>query len=151
MYGVFLFLHNIFRWVVLLIAVIAIYRAFSGWFQQRAWSELARKAGVFFGIALDIQLLLGFILYFVLSPFALKAFLTQGMAFVMGSSEYRFYAVEHLLIMGLAVVFAHLASILPKKVESAAAKHQRAAIFIGLAVLMILLGIPWGRPLLPSF
>ena len=54
------------------------------------------------------------------------------------------------LIVLLAAVFAHLGSILPKKVQDAAKKHQRAAIFFGLAVLMIVLGIPWGRPLFPG-
>lgn len=149
MYGWILALHNILRWVVLIFAVLVLYRSFSGWFQKRTWTDLDRKAGVFFSIAIDTQLLVGLVLYFGLSPFALKAFVNQGVAFVMGNGEFRFYAVEHFALMILAVLFAHLGSILPKKVQDSAKKHQRAAIFFCLAVLLILLGIPWGRPLFP--
>jgi membrane protein insertase Oxa1/YidC/SpoIIIJ len=58
--------------------------------------------------------------------------------------------VEHIFYMILAMIFAHLGSILPKKVQDAAKKHQRAAIFFILAVVVILMGIPWGRPLFPG-
>jgi len=49
------------------------------------------------------------------------------------------------------VIFAHLGSALPKKVEDSQSKYKRAALWFGLALLLILAGIPWGRPLLPSF
>lgn len=52
--------------------------------------------------------------------------------------------------MILSVGFAHLGSMLPKKAAMDADKHARAAIFFALALLFLLLGIPWGRPLLPG-
>lgn len=151
MYGVVLALHNIFRWVVLLLAVLVLYRAISGWLLKRSWQNADRTAGLFFSISIDIQLLLGLILYLGLSPFALKGMLAQGVAFVMGNSEYRFYAVEHIFFMGLAVVFAHLGSILPKRVHDPIKKHQRAAIWFSFAIVLIVFGIPWGRPFFPNF
>jgi len=67
MYPFILGLHNLFRWVALVLAIVATVGAFLGWFGKRQWSERDRKIGSFFGMAMDIQLLLGLILYFVYS------------------------------------------------------------------------------------
>jgi hypothetical protein len=150
MYKTFVTLHNLIRWVVLILGGIASIQALLGWFGKKAWTESARKLGLFFTISVDIQLLLGIILYFVLSEWGLKAILTQGMGEVMGSAAYRFYAVEHAFIMLFAFIFAHLGSALPKRAEGDQAKFKRAALWIGLATIIILLGIPWDRPLLPG-
>lgn len=151
MYGVILALHNIFRWIVLILAFLVLYRSFGGWLLKKSWQIADRTAGLLFSISLDIQILLGLILYVGLSPFALKGIVGQGMAFVMGNGEYRFYVVEHIILMGLAVVVAHLGNVMPKRVQDPIRKHQRAAIWFGLAVVFLIIGIPWGRPLFPNF
>lgn len=149
MYAFFLAFHNIVRWVTLILAIVATVTAFMGWFGARKWSERDRKIGSFFGISMDIQLLLGLILYFVYSPLTRTALSDFGAA--MQVADVRFFAIEHAFFMILAVVFAHLGSILPRRVTESKAKFQRAAIFFGLALLLILLGIPWARPLFPGF
>jgi hypothetical protein len=150
MYGFILALHNIIRWVVLIAGIFAVVRAFYGWFGKKDWIKQDRLLGIVFTSSVDIQLLLGILLYFVYSNWALKAILEKGMSFVMGESQYRFFAIEHLFFMVLALIFAHLGSALPKRVEDSVTKHKRAAIWFSLAVLIILAGIPWWRPLLPS-
>ena len=151
MYAFTVAVHNIVRWVVVISGVIVVARSFWGWFGKKGWSPVERKIGIIFTSSVDLQLLLGVVLYFVFSNWALKAILDKGMSFVMGESEYRFFAIEHAFFMILAMVFAHLGSALPKKVDDAQAKYKRAAIWFGLALLLILAGIPWGRPLLPGF
>jgi hypothetical protein len=148
MYAFFLAMHNIVRWVALILAVVATVTAFLGWFGKRQWSERDRKIGSFFGIAMDIQLLLGLLLYFVFSPITRTALQDFGAA--MGVQDLRFFGLEHAFYMILAVVFAHLGSILARRAPESKAKFQRAAIFFGLSLLLILLGIPWGRPLFPG-
>lgn len=148
MYAFFLAFHNIVRWVALILAIVATVTAFLGWFGKRQWSERDRKIGSYFAISMDIQLLLGLILYFVLSPLTRTALADFGAA--MGVSDLRFFAIEHAFYMILAVAFAHLGSILPRRAPDSKAKFQRAAIFFGLALLLILLGIPWTRPLFPG-
>lgn len=148
MYSITLALHNLIRWVALILGILAAVGAFSGWFGNRAWSESDRKVGSFFSIAMDVQLLLGLLLYFVFSPLTRTALANPSTA--MGSADLRFFALEHALYMFLAVVFAHLGSILARRAKEEKARFQRAAIFFGLAVLFILLGMPWMRPLLPS-
>ena len=150
MYAFILAVHNIVRWVVLILGFLAVLRAFIGWFGKHAWIPADPKISIYFTSAIDVQLLLGLVLYIFLSPFALQAIRTIGLSGVMAQPVDRFFAVEHLFYMLLAVVFAHLGNALPKKVDNPVDKHRRAAIWFGLAFLVILLGMPWFRPLLPG-
>ncbi len=150
MYATLVAFHNILRWVVVVLGIFVTVRAFMGWFGKREWSEGFRKLGVYLTMSIDIQLLLGGLLYFVFSDWALKAILDKGMAFVMGQSEYRFFAVEHILLMVIGIVFVHLGSALPKRADDSQTKFKRAAIWFGLGILLILGGIPWQRPLFPG-
>jgi hypothetical protein len=147
MYSIILPLHNIVRWVVLILGILATLMAFIGWFGKREWMPKDRKLGSFFGMAIDIQILLGLLLYFT-SPLTRQALQDFGAAMRIG--DLRYYAIEHVFYMVLALVFAHLGSILPRKVEASSAKFKRAAIFFALALFFVLLGIPWGRPLFPG-
>lgn len=146
MYPAFLIIHNWLRWIVLILGIVAAALAFLGWFGRRPWTEQARRFGSFFAMAIDIQLLVGLILYFVLSPITTGALKNFGAA--MGSADTRFFGLEHVVYMILALACAHLGSILPRRASTDTGKYQRAAIFFGLAVLFILIGIPWMRPLL---
>ena len=148
MYPFILALHNIARWVVLILGILAAVRAWLGWFKKSEWGSLDRKLGVFFSSAVDTQLLLGLILYIFLSPITRGAFQDFGKA--MSIPDQRFFAVEHLFFMLLVVVFAHLGSILPKKAKDSASKYRQAAVWLSLAVLLVLLGMPWARPLFPG-
>jgi hypothetical protein len=148
MYPIFLATHNIIRWVALILTILAVVRAYLGWFGKREWTQRDRKIGSYTAMAFDIQLLLGLILYFVYSPLVRTALQDFGAA--MQVADLRFFALEHAIFMVLAVVFAHLGSILPRKAEGSAGKHKRAAIAFSLALLMVLLGMPWLRPLLPG-
>src|SRR5690606_42004172 len=63
-----LFLHSWMRWVVLAAAVIVVLRALRGWLASQPWGPTDDKAGRIFTGVLDLQFLLGLILYAVLSP-----------------------------------------------------------------------------------
>ncbi len=143
LYNVVLSIHNLVRWVALILGIVAFGLALLGWLGKRPWSEQVRKIGSFFGMSVDIQLLLGLILLFV-SPITRSAFQNLGSV----PADSRFFALEHPISMFLGIVFAHLGSILPRRVEASPAKFKRAAIFFGLAVLFILAAMPWARPLL---
>jgi hypothetical protein len=70
---------------------------------------------------------------------------------MMGNADLRFFGLEHAFYMILAVVFGHLGSALSKRAPDDKAKYRRAAIWYALSLLMIFLGMPWFRPLLPGF
>ena len=150
MHDILLALHNIIRWVVFIFGVVVLVRALRGWWTKKAWVNTDHLLGMMFTSAFDMQILLGLVLYFFSSSYGLSAFLNQPVTEVLSSAAYRLYAVVHPLLMFLAAVFAHLGSMLSKKAKMDADKHARAAIFFALALLFLLLGIPWGRPLLPG-
>ena len=149
MYPFVLTLHNITRWLVLILAVIAIARSFSGLSGKKKWSAADDRAGMLFTMLLDIQLLLGLILYFFLSPTTTGALSNFGAA--MGAALVRYFAVEHSLGMLVAVVVAHLGRSASRRAHSDRNKFRRAAIWFTLALVIILVSIPWpfmaaGRP-----
>lgn len=148
MYMFLLAVHNILRWVVLMVAIAAVIRASLGWLRHKAWISTDRKLGMFVGITLDTQLLVGLLLYIFYSPLTLNAL--KNLRSAMSIPDLRFFAIEHALLMLLAVVFAHLGSILPRRVDDALSKHKRAVLWFTLTLIMVLAGIPWSRPLVPG-
>lgn len=153
LYPIFRIIHSVLRWVVVLTALFAIIRAITGMSFKRTFMDADNRAGMWFTISMDLQLLVGIILYFFLSPTTVMAL--QNMAATMSIAASRFYAVEHVLIMVLAVIAAHIGrSQHKKKALSAAQKHRRTLIWFVIALLLVLAAIPWpflsyGRPLLP--
>ena len=145
MYPVVLFLHSWVRWIVAIAAVVAVARAFYGWLGKKGWAKLDDQLGLLFSTSLDVQMLLGLILYFFLSPITQAAFKNLGAA--TSDATLRFFTLEHLLYMLVAVVLGHVGRALSKKATEPVAKHRMAAILFGLATLAILLAIPWSRPL----
>jgi|SRR6187399_2704080 len=151
MYSATVAIHSLLRWVVLLTGLAAAGRGIAGW-NKRSWTSGDDRAGVLFIGSLDIQMLLGLLLYLVLSPTVGNAFRNIGAA--MKDPVLRFFLVEHALGMLIAIVLAHIGRVRTKKAAPESSKHRAAAVFYGLALLLILLSIPWpgmpaGRPLWP--
>lgn len=147
MYTTILAIHNIMRWLVLIFAVLAVVKALIGWFGKKEWSKLDNQLGLGFTISLDIQFLLGLLLYFVFSPITQAGFSDFGAA--MSDSGVRFFLVEHSVMMIIALALAHIGRSRAKKADTAVAKFKNTAIFFGLSLLAILIGIPWERAMLP--
>lgn len=147
MYATILALHNLVRWVIIITGLLAIGSAIWGVLQRRDWTKTDRLIGMFFSIALDVQLVLGGLLYFVYSPLTRIAF--QDFSAAMGESNLRFFSLEHALYMALAVVLVHVGSISSRKASTSMQQHRRALLWFLLAGLMIALGMPWARPWWP--
>lgn len=151
MYTTFLLLHSWLRWAVLLMGIVAVLRGLSGWNGARPWTPSDNRAGAWFTGMLDLQLLLGLSLYFLLSPITQAAL--QDFAAAMRTSGLRFWAVEHVFGMVVAVAFAHVGRARIKRMVDERRRHRVAAIFFGLALVAVLVSIPWpglpyGRPFL---
>jgi len=141
-------MHSSLRWAVLLAAIYALYRAASGLSKKSAFGEADQKAGLFLTISCDLQLLLGLALYFF-GAMGYKNIQANGMGFVMKDPLARFFAVEHLSMMLLAIILIHIGKAKTKKSVDDAARHRSALIFYGLGLLLILAAIPW--PFLSKF
>jgi ABC-type dipeptide/oligopeptide/nickel transport system permease component len=145
MYTGLLHTHNLFRWLVLIVIVLAVVFAFIGWFKKRDWTKKDNITGLILTIFMDIQFLVGIILYAFVSPLTKAAFSDFGTA--MKNSALRFYAVEHILLMIIALVLVHIGRSKSKKAVAPWKKHRAAAIYYIIALVLILAAIPWDRAL----
>ena len=142
MYSLTLLTHSWLRWAVLAAAVVALVRSARG---QGTWSRADDRAGLLFSILLDVQVLLGLLLYFPLSP--LMAGVRAQMADAMRNDALRYWLIEHPFGMLVAVVLAHVGRARIRKAADPRRKHRLALIFFGLALVAIVVAIPWpGMP-----
>ena len=147
-YSIVLILHNLWRWLVVLAAAWVLVRAWSGWLGKRPWTKTDQRAGMLFGISLDLQFLLGLILA-IISPLMQAAY--QDLGALAMQAPFRTFLMEHMPIMFVALILAHVGSALSRKGADDAAKHRRAAIWFSVTVLLIAVAIPWSRPLIRFF
>ncbi len=144
MYYTLLFIHSWLRWVVLILAIIVIVRSFSGWFGKKSFTKADNKNAIFFVSSMHLQLLIGLILYFVYSEVGYKAF-QSGMGAVMSNKPLRYWAVEHISTMIIAVVLVQIGRTRSKRAKEAIQKHKNLAIFSLVGILLVLIRIPWDQ------
>ena len=143
MYEGILVLHNTLRWLLLISIVVTLARYLAGWLGNLSWKKLDNVLGIVFTSLMDLQLLLGFALYFFLSPKTKVVFADFGDA--MKDSVLRFYAVEHISMMLIAVVLVHIGRAKSKKAKTDRKKFMTASIFFLIALALILAAIPWNQ------
>ena len=145
MYTGLLHAHSGFRWLVLIFLVVAISLSIYGWVKRNDWTKSGKITSLILMIVMDIQFLIGLILYVFLSPMTKAAFNDFGAA--MKNEALRFYAVEHSLMMLIALALVHIGRSRTKKDIAGWKKHRTAVIFYTISLLVILMAIPWDRAL----
>ncbi len=135
-------IHSYWAYLVLLLLVISVANAIIGFAKKRTFTDKDLRIGLFTLIVSHIQLLIGLGWYFM-SPWykALKADATA----VMGSNETRLLAVEHPIMMILAIVFITMGWSKHKKKANDSDKFKSFAIFYGIGLLLVLSRIPWNQ------
>ncbi len=146
MYAALLHTHNFTRWIVLVLGVMTLVKAFQGLKGDRPYDTTRRYTAMFMG-SLHLQILLGLLL-FMQSPTIRNAM--RDMEATMADSAQRFFVAEHPTFMVIAAILMTVGSIVAKSGADNAKKHQRAAVFATLTLAIVLYGIPWGRPLFPG-
>jgi hypothetical protein len=147
MYSLFLTLHNLNRWLVLLTGACAIIMCITGIVRKKGFSKSDNMVHAAFVGVCHLQLVLGLLLYFV-SPFVNQAF-KIGIGNAMKDHDLRFFAIEHVLVMFTGIVLIQTGRSLSKKQTGAMAKHKKALVFFSIGMLLILSRIPWQRVLWP--
>jgi hypothetical protein len=142
MHNTLLFIHSLLRWAIVLAGLWAVIRALKGVSGKTPYTGADNKAGLFFMIFLDTQLLIGLLLYFVTSSLGLKAFQDNGSA-VMSNSLLRYFAVEHVFVAIVAIALVHIGRAKVKKATLDAQKHKTSLIFFAIAMILLLSRIPW--------
>ena len=132
-------LHSSFRYLVLLFILIALVDAIIGLSSGKTYRKASKLFALGGLITSHIQLLVGLALYFLGEKGF--AFLMEGGA--MGNAVKRFYAVEHISMMIIAIALITIGYSKAKKQEEAKRKFKTIAIFYGLGLLIIFIMIPW--------
>ena len=147
MYTGFLHLHSSLRWVILLLLVVGILMSLSGMTGKKPFSAGQKKTGLFLMIAAHIELLIG-LYQWIFGPWGIKFLSNAGMK----DPVARFYGVEHITAMVIAIVLITIGRGVSKKNIPDAAKQKRTFWFFLVALVIILASIPWpgragiGRP-----
>ena len=124
--------HSGLRWIALLLLLLAIFNAFTA----KDYEKKHRLVNLFTMISFHTQLLLGLVLYFTSD----KVKFVEGW---MKIAQYRFYGMEHLAGMLLAIVAVTIGHSKSKKGVYAAAKFKAIKLWYVIALILVLAFIPW--------
>jgi len=133
-------LHSFMPYLLLTVLVLALIKSFVAYRKTQAHTEAHRKTGLMVLILAHLQFTIGCILYFV-SPMSKAGLSDMGAA--MKDSTLRLYAVEHPLMMILAIVFITMAYSKSKKEIADSLKHKVKWVYYLIALVLILSRIPW--------
>ena len=133
-------LHSILRYVLLVLLISAIIKAVLGWLKKGDYKKGHNQISLFTMAIAHIQLFLGLSLYFM-SGFVKSAH--ENMSKAMKNTELRFWAVEHISLMIFSVALITIGRHFAKNANEDTAKHRKTAIFFILALIVIMVAIPW--------
>lgn len=136
-------LHSYWAYLVVLLLVIAVVNAIIGLSQNKKFTDKDLRISLFTLIVIHIQLILGFVVYYV-SPYY-ESMREIGMGATMKDAGVRLYTVEHPLIMILAIILITIGFSKHKKQATDKGKFKTLTIFYGLGLLFVLSRIPWSQ------
>lgn len=136
MYEIIQKAHSGWAYLVLIALLVAFVNSLMKRTSQKEFTPQDRKIALLALIATHLQLVFGFILYFV-SPFG-SAALGQ-----MSDKTLRLTSLEHPLINIIAIALITIGWSKHKKAADSQAKFKSIALFYGLGLLLILSRIPW--------
>lgn len=121
-------IHSVFRWVVLLLALGALVLSLLAMTGSRPWDALSDRLAMFFTISMDIQLLIGIVLWVLEGRWEGR---DSGLSWL------------HPLLMIGAVGLAHVGRVRSDRVDGSANKGRQALLFFGLSLLLVFVAIPF--------
>ena len=123
--SILLMLHSIVRWVIVLVAVVAIVKLALGWLRGGAFKGMDRGLVAGFSGLMDLQATLGIVFL-----------LWNGLATEIGFPRHR---IEHAFVMIIAAVVAHL----PARWKSAAdaTRFRNSLLAIVVSLVLVYIGV----------
>ena len=134
MYAALLVFHSLTRWLVLVSLLFAIGRAFRGWLANKPYTLFDERTRIITATFAHIQLVLGLWLYFI-SP--VVNYFLHHMATAMHLREIRFFGLEHVTMMLIAIVVITIGSAKAKRKATGPEKFRTTAIWFTIGLLII--------------
>jgi hypothetical protein len=139
-YPIALILHSWTRWALLILLVVVVFRAWQGRTGFGAWLPLDERLHTALVGVFDLQFLLGLWLYGA-SPFA-RAFLGD-LGTNIHNRELRFFGLEHVTMMLIAVALVHVGRARSKAVTDERLRFRRVFAWTVASLIVVVSSIPW--------
>jgi hypothetical protein len=134
LHGYLLTTHSGLRWLMLIITLGSIGYAINGLVTKREIDDIDDRLNKFTVVFAHIQLVIGYLLYFLTN---------RHLNIEMGDASSRFWGVEHIVMMTLAVILITIGRNRYKKAPTERRKLRSTAIYFSFALLLMLSAIPW--------
>ncbi len=136
-------LHSGWAYITLIILIFAVVNALIGLTSKKEFKEKDLRVSLFTLIVAHLQLIIGFIAYFLSAQFAYV--LDNGMGAAMKEPDIRLFIVEHPLMMILAIIVITVGFSKHKKQTTDNGKFKTIALYYGIALIFVLSRIPWSQ------
>ena len=136
-------LHSGWAYITLIILIFAVVNAIIGLNSKKEFTDKDLRISLFTLIVAHIQLIIGFIAFFVSAHF--EYVLDNGMGAAMKEPTIRLFVVEHPLMMILAIILITMGFSKHKKQNTDKGKFKTIALYYGLGLLFVLSRLPWSQ------
>ena len=154
MYSHVLALHSLVRWLVLMLLLYSICRAYVGYVNNKSFLKSDDRFRHWTAPMAHIQLMIGMVLY-TQSPMVKHFWSDAGM--MLKNWEQSFYGFIHIFLMFISIIFLTIGSAMAKRKALDRDKFKTMLIWFSVALIIILIAIPWpfspfsSRPYFRSF
>ena len=136
-------LHSGWAYITLIILIFAVVNAIIGLNSKKEFTDKDLRISLFTLIVAHIQLIIGFIAFFVSAQF--EYVLDNGMGAAMKEPTIRLFVVEHPLMMILAITLITMGFSKHKKQNTDKGKFKTIALYYGIGLLFVLSRLPWSQ------
>jgi len=140
MYQALIFYHSIVRWLVLIALLYAVYRAYRGYRGSRPFTRTDNAVRHWAATVAHIQLVIGMLLY-IRSP--IVQYFWKHFDEAKKNPDTLFFGTIHILLMLTAIAIITAGSGLTKRRPAGRGQFRTMLAWYSLALLIILLAIPW--------
>ena len=135
-------LHSLLRWLVLFSVAIAGFVSLVGYLRKQPIIVWERSLTILAMVLCHVQLVLGLAMYAL--RYKSYAILTpRGFQTSLSASVIRYWKYEHIAVMIIAIALVTIGRLVSKKAKTEPGKQLRIAIFYLVALLLMLMMMPW--------
>jgi hypothetical protein len=150
MYPFLLFLHSWLRWVVIILMMLTLILSFSNWTLKKPFTARIARLFHLFRLSFGIQVLAGFLLYFIFSPVTTH-YMYHDVAHMIQKPQ-SVFTLMHPVGMLIAFLVCKTGEQRAAQAVDPTSRYRTWFVFTLIVLIIILIAVPWpfydgGRPL----
>jgi len=138
-----LHLHSMLRYAILIILLIAIIQYIRSRASKKSFSSGDKTLSLLTMLMMDIQFLVGGILYFIGPNAPIKYFESASLGDIRDDKVASFFTLEHPVLIIIALALVHIGHGVVKKDLSSDRKYKKLITMYTLAFIVIMIAVPW--------